>query len=92
MLAKVRLAELSVRGGLQHAVARPEIMTATAEAMALRLFDQIGICDQNAGQHRRRGKGDPLIIGQILMKASKYGDITKPVNFLIAWHLDLRTL
>lgn len=75
------------------AVARPEIMSATAEAMALRVFDQIGICHQAAGQNRRaRGKGDPLIIGQVIMSAEKYGWIRKPVSFLIAWHLDLRTL
>lgn len=75
------------------AVARPEIMSATAEAMALKVFDHIGICHQTAGQNRRqRGKGDPLIIGQVVMGAEMYGWIRKPVSFLIAWHLDLRTL
>lgn len=69
-------------------VARPEIMPAVAEAMALRVFDQIGICPQQS----KRGKGDPLIIGQIIQGAEKWGGIKKPVNFLIAWHLDLRTL
>jgi hypothetical protein len=70
-------------------VARPEIMTATAEAMALRVFDQIGICPK---ENSRRGKGDPLIIGQIAMSVGTYGYALKAVNFLIAWHLDLRTL
>lgn len=75
------------------AVARPEVMDATAEAMALKLFDHIGICHQTAGRNaRQRGKGDPLIIGQIIVDATHYGYIKKPVSFLIAWHLDLRTL
>lgn len=63
--------------------ARPEVMDATAEAMALRVFEQIGICPQSR-------KGDPLIIGQVL--GPKVGFTQKQVSFLIAWHLDLRTL
>lgn len=63
--------------------ARPEVMTATAEAMALRVFDEIGICPQSR-------KGDPLIIGTVL--SPKVGYSQKRVSFLIAWHLDLRTL
>jgi hypothetical protein len=73
-------------------VAVPEVMSATAEAMALRVFDQIGICPQTS----KRGKGDPLIIGQVILETgSMYRqnrDHKKPVSFLIAWHLDLRTL
>lgn len=64
--------------------ARVEVMNATASAMALKVFDQIGICPQT-----RRGS-DPLIIGQIL--GQKQGYTQKTVSFIIAWHLDLRTL
>jgi hypothetical protein len=63
--------------------ARPEVMSATAAAMALQVFDQIGICPAER-------KADPLIIGQILGK--KEGYTQKRVNFLIAWHLNLNEL
>lgn len=63
--------------------ARPEVMSAASEAMALKLFDAIGICPQSR-------KGDPLIIGQVLSHKRFYS--RKTVSFLIAWHLDLRTL
>jgi hypothetical protein len=63
--------------------ARPEVMSASAAAMALRVFDGIGICPQTR-------RGDPLIIGQVL--GPKVGYSQKILSFLIAWHLDLRTL
>lgn len=63
--------------------ARVEVMSATAEAMALKVFDQVGICPQTR-------KGDPLLIGKVL--GPKVGYTQKEVSFLIAWHLDLRTL
>jgi hypothetical protein len=72
------------------AVAHPVVMQATSEAMALQLFDRIGICPQS--QRQRGGKGDPLIIGQILQDAPRWGEPKKVASFLIAWHLDLRTL
>lgn len=66
--------------------ARVEVMQATSAAMALRLFDQIGICPQ------RVRRGDPLIIGQISMPTpGGYAD-PQIVSFLIAWYLDLRTI
>lgn len=60
--------------------ARAEVMSATAEAMALKVFDEIGICPQTR-------KADPLIIGRVLLPGSD-----KTVNFLIAWHLNLNDL
>jgi hypothetical protein len=65
------------------AAAQAEVMTATQEAMALKVFDAIGICPPQR-------KGDPLIIGQIMMPGTRWS--RKTVSFLIAWHLDLRTL
>lgn len=69
--------------------ARPVIMNATAEAMALKVFDQIGIClpQVNAGVRR---KGDPLIIGQILGRREGWNQ--KCVSFIIGWHLNLNDL
>lgn len=66
------------------ACARPVIMEAAAQAMALKVFDAVGICPQ------RTVRTDPLIIGQVRMP--KIGWQPKIVSFLIAWHLDLRTL
>lgn len=68
--------------------AHPVVMQATAEARDRLLFDQIGICPPT----RRKGKGDPLIIGQILETVPKWGEPPHIVSFLLAWHLDLRTL
>ena len=62
--------------------ARPEVMSAAVEAMALKVFESIGICGAR--------QADPLIIGKIL--GPKHGYSQKEVSFLIAWHLDLRTL
>lgn len=62
-------------------------MSATQEAMASKIFDQIGISPQ--GKVRQ---ADPLIIGQILGERSGYSGERKTASFLIAWHLDLRAL
>jgi hypothetical protein len=70
--------------------ARPTVMSATAEAMALKVFDQIGICEPRSVAAGIQRKGDPLIIGQILGR--REGWTQKCVSFIIAWHLDLRTL
>lgn len=70
--------------------ARPVVMNATAEAMALKVFDQIGICRPIRGESQWQGKGDPLIIGQILGQRSGYTQ--KHVSFIIAWHLNLNDL
>lgn len=60
--------------------ARVEVMSATAEAMALKVFDEIGICPPAR-------QADPLIIGRIWLAQGR-----KSVNFLIAWHLNLNEL
>jgi hypothetical protein len=68
--------------------AHPVVMEATARARDMNVFDQIGICPPT----RRRGKGDPLIIGQIIETMPKWGEPPKVISFLIAWYLDLRTI
>lgn len=83
--------------------ARAPIMRATAEAMANKTFDQIGVClpVQKAAkgrvirpQPRRRqmnaAVGDPLVIGQVLRKNE--GGRQRCVSFIIAWYLDLNEL
>jgi hypothetical protein len=66
--------------------AQAVVMDATANAMALNLFDAIGICPQS------RPKGDPLIIGQIWQARTNGWGAPKMASFILAWHLDVRTL
>jgi hypothetical protein len=62
---------------------KPEIARATSDAMALKVFDEIG-CLPN---HRRgTTAGDPILVGQIAHKA---GYNEKRFSFLIAWFMDL---
>lgn len=63
-------------------MARPKIMEATSHAMALKIFDRIGIMPQ------RKDK-DPVIIGQVIHKS---GYNTKTASFMIAWHLNTKVL
>lgn len=65
-------------------IARPQIMEAASEAMLLKVFDEIGICPPVR-------QPDPLIIGRIAMKKRGWQEPLS-LSFLIAWHLDLRTL
>lgn len=63
-------------------MAKPQIMEATSRAMALKIFDQIGIMPATRND-------DPVIIGQIIMKS---GYTQKTVSFMIAWYLDTKVL
>lgn len=69
------------------AAAHSVVMDATAYAMAMKIFDRIGIIPQ--GTVRRGYRGDPIIVGQIVRRD---GCQEKVASFLIAWHLDVRTL
>lgn len=62
-------------------MAKPQIMEATSRAMALKIFDDFGILPATR-------QADPVIVGRVLYP-EKYGRV---VTFLIAWHLDTRTL
>lgn len=60
------------------ALARPQLMEKTAQAMALRLFDEIGVArDHVAG-------GDPIILGRIRNPRNGRPDI----SFFIGWFFD----
>jgi len=63
-------------------VARPLVMSATVEAMALKCFDEIGVLPA------RRGKGDPIVLGIVKEK----GRDGRRISFLIAWYVDTRDL
>lgn len=66
------------------AAAVPVVMTATQAAMALKLFDRIGLVPQQVQRN-----ADPIVLGQICWR---HGGVERVTSFLIAWHLDLRTL
>lgn len=68
------------------AVAHPLVMDATARAMAMKIFDRIGVVPQTA---RRGYRGDPIVLGQITLKE---GYSTRTASFLIAWYLNPETL
>jgi hypothetical protein len=82
------------------AIKHPRVMNETARAMAMKVFDEIGIVvDREAwwgkktveSAHSKVPKGDPLIVGVIRSpKRSKYDD--RKISFLIAWHVDTRAL
>ena len=58
---------------------KPEIMAETAKAMALKVFDQLGVLPRGG-----RRKKDPIVVGQIL-----HPDRDRdPVTFFIGWWLD----
>jgi hypothetical protein len=62
---------------------KPVIMEATSRAMALKIFDEIGVFPS------ARKDDDPVIIGRI---NTKVGYFTKRVSFMIVWHLNTNVL
>jgi hypothetical protein len=65
-------------------LARPVLMEAAGRAMALRLFDEIGI----VGATRRQRKADPMLVGRILHPVKRDQHLT----FFIAWWIDPRSI
>lgn len=69
-------------------LAKAEIRDATNAAMALGIFDRMGVLP-------RTRSPDPLVCGQIIVpnQPSYYsGDSLKAVTFFVAWWLDTKTL
>lgn len=60
---------------------KPMVAEATARAMALKLFDQLGIVQD-------RMRGDPIVVGQLLDPRGN----GRRVTLFIAWWLDTETL
>lgn len=67
-------------------IARPEIMNAAAESMALKCFDELGVLP-----NRRATKGDPILVG-IVKDPFATREHQKQMMFLIAWYIDVNTL
>lgn len=65
-------------------IAQPAVMTATAEAMARKVFDEIGCLPG------RRAQGDPIVVGRICGRLGR--SLPTVMSFLIAWYIDTREL
>jgi hypothetical protein len=59
----------------------PEVLRATSRAMALRLFDQLGVVLNNGGR-------DPIVVGQLLDPRGN----SRVCTFFVAWWLNTATL
>jgi len=64
------------------AVAKPQIMGATAQAMALQVFDEIGVTQEWAASR----SGDPIVLGRLLNPRQNAPSVT----FFIGWYFDAR--
>lgn len=70
-------------------MARPRIMQAVDRAMQIKLFDDFGVLSQTP--QRRRGCGDPIIVGRIRdPRSNTYNQ--RYVAFIIAWSLNTETI
>ena len=69
------------------AIVKPHIMTETERALALKVFDQIGVLPAP-----KRRRSDPMVIGQILPPKTYSHQTPNPLSFLIAWWLDTEVL
>lgn len=75
-------------------IAKPQVMTAAAQAMALKVFDEMAICVGSSDSllerpqsSSRNSKGDPLLLG-IIRKPNRSAYFDLRITFLIAWDLD----
>lgn len=66
-------------------MAKPQIMSVTQTALALKIFDRVGVMPSV-----KKKKEDPVIIGQIINKIGPYSE--RIVSFMIAWHLNTNVL
>jgi hypothetical protein len=65
-------------------MAKPKIMKAATRAMALKIFDELGIFPEDK-------KKDPIIIARMKVP-SNYRFNNRYVSFVVAWHLNTRDL
>lgn len=63
-------------------LAKPEVLTATQQALASKIFDEIGVMPA-----RNERRSDPMVIGRI-RNPGRTHDRDRDLSFLIAWFLD----
>lgn len=66
-------------------MAKLEVMRAATRAMGLKIFDELGMLPADRVRHT-----DPILIGCIIDPRGTY--YHNKLSFMIAWHLDTRTL
>ena len=67
---------------------KPIVLDATARAMGLKVFDQLGVVRDN-GVNRTWGRsGDPIVVGQLIDPRGQ----GRGTTFFVAWWLDTSTL
>lgn len=69
-------------------VVKPMVLEATARALALKVFDQLGIVRDNGVHKQWRRRGDPIVVGQLIDPRGQ----GRGVTFYVAWWLDTATL
>ena len=66
---------------------KPRIMESTGRAMALKIFDELGVLPQDFKRNP-----DPVILGRIF-EPKKHGNHSqKVITFMVAWHLNTKDL
>lgn len=72
-------------------LAKPRILSAVAAAMALNIFDEIGVLPGRQGRvaHQVRVNSDPMVIGRI--KIRRPYDF-REISFLITWFVDTKDI
>lgn len=78
----VRATEWDPEIDFPFALAKPQILEMTTRAMALKVFDDMGVLPNRANT-------DPVVVGRIILRE---GYQTKRINFLVCWFLDTRVL
>lgn len=66
-------------------LAKPRILEATDRAMALNVFDELGVLPA-------RPQADPMVIGRIVCRDGSARWQRKTLSFLVTWFLDTRDL
>jgi hypothetical protein len=68
-------------------LAIPAVMDATAQALAMKLFDELGVVRDGDRATRTSNRGDPMILGRILNPRGRHH-----VSFFIAWAFDAKEI
>lgn len=74
-------------------LAKTQVLDATAQAMALRVFDDLGVLPgaEHHGGARPNVLPDPLVIGRVVLPRC-YGQPERRLCFVVAWFIDVRDL
>jgi len=76
-------------------MSKAHIMDAVGKAMALKIFDEIGIIgDKVVNRTNAKRRADPIIVGRIIhpKREGLANGRERALNFLISWHIDTKDL